>query len=118
MDLFLKNINSCLFRFVLCLIVVLFVQLSTGRSEAMNSNTMKLYELAMNKFGKITKGEMAFFQAVANAEHVSYKKEATDEPIIRASCIAWICKDPQASSMVSHASLTTSTLSWNSKRKT
>ncbi|MCK4824643.1 hypothetical protein KA005_53315, partial [bacterium] len=71
----------------------------------MNSNTMKLYGLAMNKFGKITKAEMAFFQAVANAEHVSYKKDAADEPIIRASCIAWICKDPQASSMVKNCGI-------------
>ena len=65
MDLFLKNINSYFLRFILCLVVVLFVHVSTGRSEAMNSNTMKLYGLAMNKFGEITKAEMAFFQAVA-----------------------------------------------------
>lgn len=71
----------------------------------MDSNTMKLYRLAMNKFGKITNAEMAFVQAITNAEHVSFKKDSADKPIIRASFIAWVCKDPHVSSMVKNCGI-------------
>jgi sRNA-binding regulator protein Hfq len=80
---------------------------------AINADT-PLIELAKKKFGKLTRGEEKLFADAVNGEFrfdLGENDEENDpvdagkwdaQRVLRADCIAWLCTDPQASTLVTH----------------
>ncbi len=76
-----------------------------------------LSELAEQYFGPISRAEGELFRAAQTGGKASAlaKNEHENDPakaakwnadrVVRAECIAWVCTDPQASSLVSYKGL-------------
>jgi len=77
-------------------------------------NASKLLELAKEEFGDLTESEKKLFESVENNVLADYsdQDEKNNDPgtaqswgeerIIRAECIAWLCRDAKASQLVTY----------------
>jgi hypothetical protein len=96
-------------KFIVTSIIILTILTANG-AEAMTENENKLLVLATKEFGTLTEAEIIFFRMVTLSYPVDYSKGGDKNPandskwgqerVIRASRITWLCRDPQAASLV------------------
>ena len=84
------------------------------RNEVAADNESKLLNLAKKNFGTLSQAEQKLFEAVANGGFAEYSADSEEdndpadankwdnERVIKATRIAWLCTDPQASALVTH----------------
>ncbi|MBI1804606.1 MAG: hypothetical protein HYR77_09070 [Ignavibacteria bacterium] len=98
---------------IIFLLAGMIVLGSIGTSAVASDKSAKLLDLATKEFGSLSKAEQKFFRAQTNGTMADYttgddQKDSVDNAewwdttrVLRATRIAWLCRDPQASILVS-----------------